>query len=173
MPTTDFASEILETEIVLTHIEDGHVFHFPILSNGIVSLRGTRIDANPKAKCEGSSISSTRVTRRRRRSGAHIRSEWSKEAPQSRTFWSNPVTRLEDKTPWQERSGYSFAGTSEVINYSSALVCRPAPRDRLLQPRLRWDRPLSNPFRRQLVHPQSRSARSAWSDPHITERHCS
>jgi hypothetical protein len=73
MPTTDFASEILETEIVLTHIEDGHVFHFPILSNGIVSLRGTRIDANPKAKCEGSSISSTRVTRRRRRSGAHIR----------------------------------------------------------------------------------------------------
>jgi hypothetical protein len=54
MPTTDFASEILETEIVLTHIEDGHVFHFPILSNGIVSLHGSRIEANPKAKCEGS-----------------------------------------------------------------------------------------------------------------------
>jgi len=54
MPTTDFASEILETEIVLTHIEDGHVYHFPILSNGIVSLHGSRIEANPKAKCEGS-----------------------------------------------------------------------------------------------------------------------
>jgi hypothetical protein len=54
MPTTDFASEILETEIVLTHIEDGHVYHFPILSNDIVSLHGSRIEANPKAKCEGS-----------------------------------------------------------------------------------------------------------------------
>jgi hypothetical protein len=49
MPITDFASEILETEIVLTHIEDGHVYHFPILSNGIVSLHGSRIEANPKA----------------------------------------------------------------------------------------------------------------------------
>jgi hypothetical protein len=54
MPTTDFASEILETEIVLTHIEDGHVFHFPILSNGIVSLHGSRIEANPRAKREAS-----------------------------------------------------------------------------------------------------------------------
>ena len=54
MPITDFASEILETEIVLTHIEDGHVYHFPILSNGIVSLHGSRIEANPKANCEAS-----------------------------------------------------------------------------------------------------------------------
>jgi hypothetical protein len=46
MPTTDFASEILETEIVRTHIENGHVYHFPILSNGIVSLHGSRIEAN-------------------------------------------------------------------------------------------------------------------------------
>jgi hypothetical protein len=50
MPTTDFASEILEPEIVLTHIKDGHVYHFPILSNGIVSLRGSRIEANPKSQ---------------------------------------------------------------------------------------------------------------------------
>jgi len=35
-------------------MEDGHVYHFPILSNGIVSLHGSRIEANPKAKCEGS-----------------------------------------------------------------------------------------------------------------------
>jgi hypothetical protein len=44
----------LETEIVRTHIENGHVYHFPILSNGIVSLHGSRIEAKPKAKCEGS-----------------------------------------------------------------------------------------------------------------------
>ena len=29
MPETDFAAEILETEIVLTHIGEGHVYHFP------------------------------------------------------------------------------------------------------------------------------------------------
>jgi len=72
MPTTDFASEILETEIVRTHIENGHVYHFPILSNGIVSLHGSRIEANLKPSVKAAGISSTRVTRPRRRSGARM-----------------------------------------------------------------------------------------------------
>ena len=52
MPETDFATSVLETEIVVTHIGDGHVYHFPILSNGTVSLHGSRVEANPGAKRE-------------------------------------------------------------------------------------------------------------------------
>jgi hypothetical protein len=52
MPETDFAAEILETEIVLTHIGEGHVYHFPITPNGTVSLNGSRIEPNPNAKHE-------------------------------------------------------------------------------------------------------------------------
>jgi hypothetical protein len=59
MPETDFAAEILETEIVLTHIGEGHVYHFPITPNGTVSLNGSRIEPNPNAKHEARNISST------------------------------------------------------------------------------------------------------------------
>jgi hypothetical protein len=52
LPQTDFAAEILETEIVLTHIGEGHVYHLPIIPNGTVSLNGSRIEPNPKAKRE-------------------------------------------------------------------------------------------------------------------------
>jgi hypothetical protein len=52
MPDSDFAAAILETEVVVSHIEDGHVFHFPILSNGTVSLHGARMEPNPAAKRE-------------------------------------------------------------------------------------------------------------------------
>jgi hypothetical protein len=52
MPDSDFAAAILETEVVVSHIEDGHVFHFPILSNGAVSLHGARMEPNPAAKRE-------------------------------------------------------------------------------------------------------------------------
>jgi hypothetical protein len=52
MPETDFATSLLETEVVVTHIGDGHVYHFPILSNGTVSLNGSRIEPNPEAKRE-------------------------------------------------------------------------------------------------------------------------
>ena len=52
MPETDFATSVLETEIVVAHIGDGHVYRFPILSNGTVSLHGSRIEANPNAKRE-------------------------------------------------------------------------------------------------------------------------
>jgi hypothetical protein len=51
-PETDFATSVLETEIVVTHIGDRHVYHFPILSNGTVSLHGSRIEPNPNAKRE-------------------------------------------------------------------------------------------------------------------------
>lgn len=52
MPESDFATEILETEVVVNHDAEGHVFHFPILSNGTVSLHGAKIEANPSAKRE-------------------------------------------------------------------------------------------------------------------------
>jgi hypothetical protein len=52
MPETDFATSLLETEVVVTHIGEGHVYHFPILSNGTVSLNGARIEPNPGAKRE-------------------------------------------------------------------------------------------------------------------------
>jgi hypothetical protein len=50
MPDTDFTAAILETEVVVKDITDGHIFHFPILGNGTVSLHGVRIEANPDAK---------------------------------------------------------------------------------------------------------------------------
>jgi hypothetical protein len=43
----DFAAAILEDEIVLRHKQDGHVFHFPISSDGSVSIQDLRIEANP------------------------------------------------------------------------------------------------------------------------------
>jgi hypothetical protein len=52
MPEIDFATSVLENKIVVTHIGDGHVYHFPILSNGTVSLHGSRTEPNPNAKRE-------------------------------------------------------------------------------------------------------------------------
>lgn len=52
MPQTDFAAEILETEIVLTHIGEGHAYHFPIMPDGTVSLNRSRIEPKPKAERE-------------------------------------------------------------------------------------------------------------------------
>lgn len=42
MPESDFATEILETEVVVNHDAEGHVFHFPILSNGTVACTAQR-----------------------------------------------------------------------------------------------------------------------------------
>lgn len=50
MPETDFNAAILETEVIVTHVGDGHVYHFPILANGTVSLHGVRTEENPKAR---------------------------------------------------------------------------------------------------------------------------
>jgi hypothetical protein len=52
MPETDFEAEILENEVVLAHVAEGHVYHFPILTNGTVSLHGSRIEPNLLAKRE-------------------------------------------------------------------------------------------------------------------------
>jgi hypothetical protein len=52
MPESEFEAEILENEVVVVHMKDGHTYHFPILSNGTVSLHGARMEANPAAKRE-------------------------------------------------------------------------------------------------------------------------
>jgi hypothetical protein len=52
MPQSDFEAEILEDEVVIAHAGEGHVYHFPILSNGTVSLHGraSRRIRRPSAK---------------------------------------------------------------------------------------------------------------------------
>jgi hypothetical protein len=47
-----FKAEILENEVVVAHVGEGHIYHFPVLTNGTVSLHGSRIVANPGAKRE-------------------------------------------------------------------------------------------------------------------------
>lgn len=42
----------MENEVVMVHMADGHIYHFPILPNGTVSLHGADIEPNPKAKRE-------------------------------------------------------------------------------------------------------------------------
>jgi hypothetical protein len=54
MPEAAFTLEILAAEVIVKDVTDGHVFHFPILSNGTVSLHGSRIKHNPTAKREAS-----------------------------------------------------------------------------------------------------------------------
>jgi hypothetical protein len=44
------------------HVAEGQVYHFPILTNGTVSIHGSRIEPNPLAKRVV--ISSTRTTQR-------------------------------------------------------------------------------------------------------------
>jgi hypothetical protein len=50
MPDPDFVTEVLTTEVVVNHL--GHIFRFPIMPNGTVSLNGSRIEPNPEAKQE-------------------------------------------------------------------------------------------------------------------------
>ena len=52
MPEGEFEAEILENEVVIVQINDGHIYHFPILPNGTVSLRGSRIEPNPDGRRE-------------------------------------------------------------------------------------------------------------------------
>jgi hypothetical protein len=52
MPESEFEAEILENEVVIVHMGDGHTYHFPILPNGTVSLHGADIEPNLKAKRE-------------------------------------------------------------------------------------------------------------------------
>jgi hypothetical protein len=43
MPDARFTTEVSDTKVIVTDATDGHVFRFPILSNGTVSLQGSRI----------------------------------------------------------------------------------------------------------------------------------
>jgi hypothetical protein len=52
MPESQFEAEILENEVVVVDMGEGHTYHFPILSNGTVSLHGARIEPNTAAKRE-------------------------------------------------------------------------------------------------------------------------
>ena len=52
MSEDEFEAEVLDHEVVVVHMGNGHTFHFPILSNGTVSLHGTQIEPNPEAKRE-------------------------------------------------------------------------------------------------------------------------
>jgi hypothetical protein len=53
MSESDFEAEILENEVVVAHVAEGHVYHVPILTNGgTVSIHGSRIEPNPLAKRE-------------------------------------------------------------------------------------------------------------------------
>lgn len=52
MPDGDFITEVLTDEVIVGHREEGHVFRFPVLAKGSVSLHGCRIEPNLKAKRE-------------------------------------------------------------------------------------------------------------------------
>jgi hypothetical protein len=52
MPESDFKAEILENEVVIAHVAEGHIYHFPVLTNGTVSLHGSRIEPNPQGRRE-------------------------------------------------------------------------------------------------------------------------
>ncbi len=49
---SDFKAIIAEGMVIVSHRSEGHLFYFPVLRNGSVSLHGARIKANPKAKTE-------------------------------------------------------------------------------------------------------------------------
>jgi hypothetical protein len=52
MPEPEFTTSISGKEVVVLHVKQGHVYRFPILSNGTVSLHGSHIDSNPSADRE-------------------------------------------------------------------------------------------------------------------------
>jgi hypothetical protein len=52
MPESVSTTEILETDVVVKHVKAGHVFRFPILSDGTVALHGAHMAHSPTAKHE-------------------------------------------------------------------------------------------------------------------------
>jgi hypothetical protein len=54
LTASDFAAAILENEIILRHIDEGHLFRFPISPDGGIDVRATRIEPNPGARCDAS-----------------------------------------------------------------------------------------------------------------------
>jgi hypothetical protein len=47
MPKSEFEAEILENEVVIVHMDDGHIYHFPILPRHRELARG-RYRAEPE-----------------------------------------------------------------------------------------------------------------------------
>jgi hypothetical protein len=52
LTVSDFAAAILENEIILRHIDEGHVFRFPISVDGKIDVQASRIESNPGARCD-------------------------------------------------------------------------------------------------------------------------
>lgn len=52
MPDENFSTQVLTDEVVIGHRADGHIFRFPILANGTISLHGSQMEPNPNAKRE-------------------------------------------------------------------------------------------------------------------------
>ena len=66
MPDENFSAEVLTQEVVVGHRGDGHIFRFPILANGTITLHGCLIEPNPKAKREARRYLDRGVQRRER-----------------------------------------------------------------------------------------------------------
>jgi hypothetical protein len=47
MANSDFKASILENEVVIAHVAEGHIYRFPILSNGTISMHGSVTEPNP------------------------------------------------------------------------------------------------------------------------------
>jgi hypothetical protein len=47
MANSDFKTSILEKEVVIAHVAEGHIYRFPILSNGTISMHGSVTEPNP------------------------------------------------------------------------------------------------------------------------------
>jgi hypothetical protein len=60
----DFEAELLENEVVVTHVGEGHNCHFPILTNGAVGLAGSLIEPNPRQSGWRGAFCSMRITPR-------------------------------------------------------------------------------------------------------------
>jgi hypothetical protein len=47
MTDSDFKASILKNEVVIAHVAEGHIYRFPILSNGTISMHGSLAEPNP------------------------------------------------------------------------------------------------------------------------------
>jgi hypothetical protein len=45
----EFRTKIWGDEVIVVHQRQGHLYKFPVLTGGMVHLRGATIEANPKA----------------------------------------------------------------------------------------------------------------------------
>jgi hypothetical protein len=47
MTDTDFKTTLLENEVVVAHVAEGHIYRFRILLDGIISMHGSVTEPNP------------------------------------------------------------------------------------------------------------------------------